>query len=496
MDWALVFVLQVTFLPFITSHGLFKVEAKPNKYTSELGGEVVMKCRFDPVPSDPLTGLKVYWYWTMDNFPDRKVYVMDNGEKDLSLPDVDFQGRVKFSTEELQNGWAVLQLSRLKINDSGTYQCLIDTALGTDYKKMTLSVTAPYKAVTKHIQEVAEQDELLLTCQSEGYPESTVVWQDGQGQNIIPNTTFVSTPDQLIKVTSQIRIRSLEKNNYTCRFTNDGHSATFHIPDDIPNHPVKNDALIVALIIGLILLIIVVVLTYHRRKGAGTHNTRNLLVNGRGGFFPAPVCLQIGKENDEDLRENLRASLKAHYADNSFSTEMGYHWDDPHRLQNNEGQPVTLQSLIPEAEEMLFIEGPPGSGKTTLAHILISSWVKGPTDALTNLLDLSMVHLLLYVDCSTAKGDLFQEIISQLSLGEKVSTEDELRTVLTRSNVLLLLDGYREGDQLFDDSLKTFISERKGCRVLIMACPGHCPTLRETVGTRELLKLQTQTVKY
>ena len=35
-----------------------------------------------------------------------------------------------------------------------------------------------------------------------------------------------------------------------------------------------------------------------------------------------------------DLRENLRASLKAHYADNSFSTEMGYHWDDPHRLQN------------------------------------------------------------------------------------------------------------------------------------------------------------------
>lgn len=495
MDWALVFVLQVTFLPCITSLGLFKVEAKPNKYTSELGGEVVMKCRFDPVPSDPLTGLKIYWYWTMDN-TDRKVYVMDNGENNLSLPDVDFQGRVKLSTEELQNGWAVLQLSRLRINDSGTYQCLMETAQGTDYKKMTLSVTAPYKAVTKHIQEVAGRDELLLTCQSEGYPNSTVVWRDGQLQNIISKTTSVSTPDQLIKVTSQIRIRSLEKNNYTCSFTNDGHSATFHIPDDIPNHPAKNDALIVALIIGLILLIIVIMLTYHRRKGAGTHNTRNRLVNGRGGFFPAPVCLQIGKENDEDLRENLRASLKAHYADNSFSREMGYHWDDPHRLQNNEGQSVTLQSLIPEAEEMLFLEGPPGSGKTTLAHILISSWVKGPTDALTNLLDLSMVHLLLYVDCSTAKGDLFQEIISQLSLGEKISTEDELRTVLTRSNVLLLLDGYREGDQLFDDSLKTFISERKGCRVLVMACPGHCPTLRETVGTRELRKLQTQTVKY
>ena len=99
--------------------GLFKVEAKPNKYTSELGGEVVMKCRFDPVPSDPLTGLKVYWYWTMDNFPSRKVYVMDKGEKNLLLPDVDFQGRVKLHTEELQNGWAVLQVS----TGSDTHNC-------------------------------------------------------------------------------------------------------------------------------------------------------------------------------------------------------------------------------------------------------------------------------------------------------------------------------------------------------------------------------------
>ncbi|XP_062291156.1 CD276 antigen homolog [Scomber scombrus] len=495
MDWALVFVLQVTFLPFITSQGLFKVEAKPNKYSSELGGDVVMTCRFDPVPLNPLTGLKVYWYWTTNNLV-RKVYVMEYGKNNLSLQDVDFQGRVKLNTEELQNGLAMLQVSRLKMNDSGTYQCLMETELGTDYKKMTLTVTAPYKAVTRHIQEVADRDELLLTCQSEGYPESPVVWQDGQLQNIISNTTSVSTPDQLFKVTSQIHIKSLEKNNYTCTFTNDGHNATFHIPDDIPNHPVKNDALIVILIIGLILLIIVAVLTYQQRKGSGTHNTGNRLVNGRGGFVSAPVCLQIGKENDEDLRENLGASLKAHYADYSFSTEMGRHWDHPHRLQNNEGQPATLQSLLPEAEEMLFLEGPPGSGKTALAHILISSWAKGPTDTLTNLLDLSILHLLLYVDCSTAKGDLFQEIISQLSLGEKVSTE-ELRTVLTRSNdALLLLDGYREGDQLFDDSLKTFISERRGCRVLVMACPGHCPILRETVGTRELLKLQTQTVKY
>lgn len=59
------------------------------------------------------------------------------------------------------------------------------------------------------------------------------------------------------------------------------------------------------------------------------------------------------------------------------------------------------------------------------------------------------------------KADLFQEIKSQLSLGGKGSTEDELRTELTRSrDALLLLDGYREGNQFFDESMKKFLCER------------------------------------
>ena len=91
------------------------------------------------------------------------------------------------------------------------------------------SPLAPYKAGTKQIQE-AEGDKVLLTCQSEGYPESSVVWQTGHQQNLKPNTTTVLTPDQLYNVTSQIRVDSSEKNNYTCSFKNGGYSATFHIP--------------------------------------------------------------------------------------------------------------------------------------------------------------------------------------------------------------------------------------------------------------------------
>lgn len=89
--------------------GLFKVEAKPNRYSSEVGRDVMMKCRFNPVPSNVHTGLKVNWFWTMPG-PVKKVYMMDNGQENLNAQDVDFQGRVKLKTEELKNGWAVLQV--------------------------------------------------------------------------------------------------------------------------------------------------------------------------------------------------------------------------------------------------------------------------------------------------------------------------------------------------------------------------------------------------
>lgn len=91
---------------------------------------------------------------------------------------------------------------------------------------------APYKTVTKHLQKAAEGDEVLLSCQSAGYPESSVTWQDGRLQRIEPSTTVVSTPEQLFEVTSQIRVRQSDKNNYTCGFSNGGTSATFHIPGE------------------------------------------------------------------------------------------------------------------------------------------------------------------------------------------------------------------------------------------------------------------------
>ncbi|XP_022617793.1 CD276 antigen-like [Seriola dumerili] len=506
MDWIIFVILQVIFQPSLSV--LFTVEAEKTMYTSVFGGDVEMGCRFQPRPLNLTADLKVTWHWKTSSTV-REVYQMINGEEHSASQE--YQGRVELLKDELNDGWAKLKVSKLRITDSGTYQCFVQTGEGADYKTITLSIIAPFKAVTKRIEKAAEGDEVLLTCQSEGYPESPVVWQDGHLQRIKPNTTVVSTPDQLFNITSQIRVSSLSENNYTCNFTNHGNSTTFHVPDEVPVPQVKSDALNIVMSIGVVMIVITAaVLLYRQRKGFNTPSTRDLLVDGRGKNVSAAFRLQLNEDKEEEptvfnencTEENLGALLKAYYSDASFSAEVRHHLEAfgadelRHRLQNNEGQAVKLQALLPEAGETLFLEGPPGSGKTTVAHILVSSWTERSTQTLSDPFDLSTLQLLLYVDCSNVKGDLFQEIVTQLFLTKKISTQLDLRTVLIRSSgALLLLDGYREGNQFFDESLKKFLIERTACRVLVMACPGHCPTMEETVGAG-VLKLQTQTVKY
>ncbi|MEQ2299371.1 hypothetical protein AMECASPLE_014440 [Ameca splendens] len=445
--------------------------------------------------------LKVIWHLMVTN-QHQEVIRIENNLENIASPK--YRGRVKLLTDELKNGWAKLQISDLRISDSGTYQCLVQTAEGSDYKTITLSVRAPYNSVSKKIERTAEGDKVVLTCKSEGYPQSPVVWHDGHLQRHSPNTTATTTPDSLFRVTSQIEVSSSEKNNYTCNFTKDGYSATFHIPDDIRHPPGKNDALITVLCLGIILTAIGLgVVTYRRRKGPRAPRTRICLIDDGEKSMSATPCLHRDKGSGlEDTViaevENLRSHLKAYYSEFFLTTKTRHHCDSfaaeelPPRLQNNEGLPVRLQGLLPNAGEILLLEGPPRSGKTTVANILLSSW----TDAASKFFDASILDLFMYVNCSTVKADLFQEATSQLSLSEKISAE-ELRTVLSQSNkTLLLLDGYKEGNHCFDETLRRFLSERGACRILVTSCLGDCPVLKQTLKTEGTLKLQIQSAKY
>ncbi|KAM9734837.1 uncharacterized protein ACNS7B_014290 isoform 1-T2 [Menidia menidia] len=506
MDWTPLVVLLVIFQPSLSV--LFTVEAERTAYRSEFGGDVVMGCRFNLKPNHPESALKVTWYWTTAA-PYQEVVGIDNGaEKNASQK---YLGRARLLTDELKDGWAKLQMSNLRINDSGTYQCLIQSAEGTDYKTITLSVAAPYKSVVRRIERTQNGDEVLLTCQSEGYPRSSVVWSDGHAQTHRANTTTVKTPDQLFKITSQIQVSSSKTNNYTCSFTSDGHSATFHIPDEIFVPGGKSDAVIIVLSLGVVLTLMVVgLVVYRTRKGARAPSTASCLLDDWDKSTSAAARLPVEKENGSKravfiggcTEEDLRSCLKENYSEFTLSSETSEHCGSfsveelPHRLQNNEGRPASVLDLLPESGETLLLQGPPGSGKTTAAQILVSCWTAGPSQARSNLPDLSPLGLLICVNCCLVKDDLFEEITAQLSLSEKISAQ-ELRTVLTESSKsLLLLDGYREGNQVFDASLRKFLGEQGDCRVLITACPGLCPTLTETLGADRILKLQMPSARY
>ncbi|XP_020563390.1 programmed cell death 1 ligand 2 [Oryzias latipes] len=290
MDWVFAIILQVMIQPSLSV--LFTVEAEQTMYSSEFGGEVVMGCRFSKKATQPNSDLKVTWHWTSSGLH-QELIRLDN-TADYSVPPK-YQGRVKLLTEELKNGWAKLQLSNLRINDSGTYQCLVQTTDGTDYKTMTLSVKAPYKTVTKRIER-AEQNKVLLTCESEGYPKSEVVWTDGNLQNQHPNTSFVSTPEQLFKITSQILVSSSEENNYTCSFKSDKKSTTFYIPDDLPTPPEKSDAVIIVVLTVLIIVIMAAGgILYYKRKAFRTIGTTKCLPVDPDSSVSG-ACLQKEKE--------------------------------------------------------------------------------------------------------------------------------------------------------------------------------------------------------
>lgn len=120
-----------------------------------------------------------------------------------------------------------------------------------------------------------------------------------------------------------------------------------------------------------------------------------------------------------------------------------------------------------------------------MGQLLAFSWAAGPSLSPSSGLDLRGVRLLVNLDCSQVKGQLLQEMARLVPSVE----EEELRGLAQSCEVLLLLDGYREGNQVLDQSLQGFLQARPGCRVLITARPGQSCTLQQACQGAAVLQL-------
>ncbi|RXM27278.1 Programmed cell death 1 ligand 1 [Acipenser ruthenus] len=423
-------------------------------YLAEFGNTVKMECRFPTGGS--LDSINVYWHRMLSNGSEYEVYTLLNGNEDLQSQHPEYKGRAHMKPDLLRKGRAELEISNVKISDSGSYRCLIKMG-GADYKQATLSVKAPYKIKT-HVKELpknADHKDAELSCESEGYPPVQVLWRDGNDQDLSKKASSKHsvTADQLFHISSLLIVNASSNNTYHCILWNETmeetYNASLRIPAMSQRHPEEE-------------------------------NEVHIHINTN--------------EDDGSLQqiENLRELLKAKYTASSFSDWAIGEWHSgfceqflPQRLVNSDGQTQPLTTLIPQPKGALLLEGDPLSGKSRLCQALAAMWADSTGEDTFGARECELVVLL---QCEGSIGNIYEEMIRQL-LPEKRFSEADLEAVLMdHFNTLLILDGYSKGNTTLDESLRSLIREGYSIRILVTSLPEGCEHILDCFGS--VLKLQ------
>ncbi|OCU01041.1 programmed cell death 1 ligand 2 [Xenopus laevis] len=295
---------------------LFVVTAPRSTYTAEYGDTVQLICSF-PVEENVHISKKLKVSWEhIDSFQDKSqdVLILNEGQLDLKRQPDSFKGRTTLLMEELNNGRAVLEITNLKITDSGKYRCVLQLD-GSDYKTISLKVKASYKKIHINIYE----NEKFLTCQSLGFPIAEVSWQNNDGNVSLPsNTSHFLTPDGVYNLTSTIRIRPEITQNYTCVFwnkeLNEKTQASFiHMKvdqDTIINQFPINTGSILTIISVILALLVTMIGIYMKRKDY----CKCFRKKGKRHFNTGILCGTMCRRTNDKTK------------------------DEQHRLPNNPGQ--------------------------------------------------------------------------------------------------------------------------------------------------------------
>ncbi|NXA85681.1 PD1L1 protein, partial [Melanocharis versteri] len=198
-------------------NALFTVEAPQSLYIVEHGNNVTMECTFPVNGKLKFRDLSVSWEKKDES---KQVYVLHNGEEDFKNQHSDFRGRIKLLKDNLNLGQSLLQITDVKLRDAGIYRCVI-VYEGADYKTIRLKVEAPYRIINQGVVSTGH-NEWKLTCQSEGYPEAEVIWQNRNYEDLTDkaNIRVETGSDQLYRVTSTLTIKSGIDEIFYCIFWN------------------------------------------------------------------------------------------------------------------------------------------------------------------------------------------------------------------------------------------------------------------------------------
>lgn len=228
------------------------------------GRDATLNCSFSPTSPFNLSDLSVFWQLTDTK---RSVHGYWKGQDQLADQAERFASRTSLFPAQLGLGNTSLLLSRVVVADEGSYTCFVRVQ---DYGSaaLLLQVAAPYSkpiVTPEPVSNPRPGDEVALTCVAYGgYPEPSVIWQDGGGRNLTDNITnsVVANEEGLFTMTSVLKVLLEPNSTYSCRLINpllgeEGHASVTISSQNIAFPPV---ALWVTVGLAVCLLVLLIAL--------------------------------------------------------------------------------------------------------------------------------------------------------------------------------------------------------------------------------------------
>ncbi|XP_034648872.1 CD276 antigen-like isoform X1 [Trachemys scripta elegans] len=258
---------QSMLLPLLILHFAVAETSAPD-VVAQFGGDVTLSCLFPSPSGMNLQRLTLTWQKERAGAEDLVVHSYYYGKEQLERQDEAYRNRTRLDPEGLAQGNASVTLRGVRIQDEGVYLCHITSEQGKISERRQVKVMAPYSEARL---EVSVSSQLTLTCCAEGgYPEASVLWLDGAGNNVTAesDTRLQRDPRGLCDVSSRILLPRGESGNYTCLLESPGqphivrHLSVSCSPDNCTN----NLCLLIALPMTVLLGVLGIAWCFLRRR--------------------------------------------------------------------------------------------------------------------------------------------------------------------------------------------------------------------------------------
>ncbi|CAI5661067.1 unnamed protein product [Oreochromis niloticus] len=192
----------------------------------------VLPCHVEPAEDVTAQILE----WTRSDLNPRFVHVWRSGQDLVTTRNPSYRGRTSLFINELKQGNISLKLSRVKLSDEGTYECIFPLMGKKSFVKLVVASDAATSPVISLSGIDRNRGGVVLQCESAGwYPEPELLWLDGEGNLLsAAPTETLRGPDDLYTVSSRVTVEKRHSNNITCRVqqrnTNQSRETHKHVP--------------------------------------------------------------------------------------------------------------------------------------------------------------------------------------------------------------------------------------------------------------------------